>query len=216
MDILKSNSCLIKHRPLKRLFDIVLSLLALTFGMPIFSLIAILVMITSPGSPVYAQRRVGRGGKLFWCYKFRTMYGGADQLLKNMLETNPQFKSEWESSFKLKNDPRITPFGHFLRKTSLDELPQLWNVLKGDLSIVGPRPVIEQEIVEYYKDKSGKILSVRPGLTGLWQISGRSDIKDYQTRINLDERYVDNQSFWLDLKVIVKTVPAVFLSKGAY
>ncbi len=216
MDFFTSNTIPIRHRPLKRLFDILFSLFILTLGFPIFCLIAVLIYITSKGNPIYAQKRIGRAGKEFWCYKFRTMHLGSEKRLKELLESSEDLKKEWETSFKLKNDPRVTSIGACLRKTSLDEFPQFWNVLKGDLSIVGPRPVVEQEINQYYKEKATKILSVRPGVTGLWQISGRNDVEDYQKRILLDEFYIDKQSFWFDLKLIAKTIPAVFFSKGAY
>lgn len=208
--------CKIKHIPIKRGFDIIFSLLCLILGAPIFLLIALCIFITSPGKVIYSHERIGRGGKPFRCYKFRSMYVNADKRLKEILATNPQLRAEWERSYKLKNDPRITPFGAFLRKTSLDEFPQFWNVLKGDLSIVGPRPVVKDEITKYYHVKAYKILSIRPGLTGIWQVSGRSDIQSYENRIMMDEHYVDNHSFLLDMKLIAKTIPAMLFSKGAY
>lgn len=211
-----SFQCQVKHIPIKRAFDIVFSLAMLILGFPLFFLIGLLIFVTSPGKIVYAHQRVGRGGKPFWCYKFRTMYVDADIRLKEILDSNPQLKKEWQQTFKLKQDPRITSIGAFLRKTSLDELPQFWNVLKGDLSVVGPRPVVQEEIDKYIGLKAAKILSIRPGLTGPWQVSGRSDIACYQTRIKLDEYYVDNQSFLWDLKLIAKTIPAMLSSKGAY
>lgn len=206
----------IKHIPVKRGFDILFSLLCLTIGLPFFLLIAICILITSPGKMIYAHQRIGRGGKPFLCYKFRTMYADADRKLKELLEQDEQLREEWKRSYKLKKDPRVTTIGAFLRKTSLDELPQFWNVLKGDLSVVGPRPVVKEEVDNYLGVKAHKILSIRPGLTGPWQISGRSDIDSYQKRIQLDEYYVDHHSFLLDLKLIAKTVPAMVSSKGAY
>lgn len=206
----------VKHLPLKRIFDLSFSLACLILGAPIFLAIFILILFSSPGFPIYAHERVGRGGRLFRCYKFRTMYLDAEERLEKILQDNPQMRQEWETNFKLKNDPRITPVGSFLRRTSLDELPQFWNVLKGDLSIVGPRPVVMEELHKYFADKAPKVLSVRPGLTGLWQVSGRSDIENYQQRIALDEKYVDQRNFWYDLKLIAKTIPAMILSKGAY
>ncbi|WP_068468406.1 sugar transferase [Candidatus Protochlamydia phocaeensis] len=206
----------IKHIPVKRAFDIAFSLACLILGAPVFLLIGLFIFCTSPGKIIYSHERIGRGGKPFRCYKFRSMYSDADKRLKEILASNPQLREEWERSFKLKNDPRITPFGAFLRKTSLDELPQFWNVLKGDLSIVGPRPVVKAEVEKYLGPKAYKILSIRPGLTGLWQVSGRSDINCYQKRIQLDEQYVDNRSFFLDLKLIFKTIPAMLFSRGAY
>jgi undecaprenyl-phosphate galactose phosphotransferase len=206
----------IKHIPIKRAFDIAFSFLCLIIGAPIFLLIALFIWLTSPGKVIYSHERIGRGGKPFKCYKFRTMYVDADLRLKHILASNPDLNREWELCYKLKNDPRITPIGSFLRKTSLDELPQFWNVLKGNLSVVGPRPVVKQEVEKYFCVKAYKILSIRPGLTGLWQVSGRSDINCYQTRIQLDEYYVDHHSFLLDLKLIAKTIPAMLFSKGAY
>jgi undecaprenyl-phosphate galactose phosphotransferase len=206
----------IKHIPVKRGFDILFSFLCLLIGAPVYLLIALFIFVTSPGKVIYSHERIGRGGKPFRCYKFRSMYLDADRRLKDILASNPALREEWETTYKLKNDPRITPFGSFLRKTSLDELPQFWNVLKGDLSVVGPRPVVKEEVEKYLCMKAYKILSIRPGLTGPWQVSGRSDIKCYQTRIKLDEYYVDNHSFLLDLKLIIKTIPAVLFSKGAY
>jgi exopolysaccharide production protein ExoY len=206
----------VKHIPIKRGFDIIFSLVCLIIGSPVFLLIALFIFVTAPGKVIYSHERIGRGGKPFRCYKFRSMYPDADHRLKDILAVNPLLREEWETNYKLKNDPRITTFGSFLRKTSLDELPQFWNVLKGDLSVVGPRPVVKEEVEKYFSVKAHKILSIRPGLTGPWQVSGRSDIKCYQTRIQLDENYVDNLSFLLDLKLIIKTVPAMLFSKGAY
>ncbi len=206
----------IKHIPIKRGFDILFSSLCLLLGAPVYLIIALLIFVTSPGKVIYSHERVGRGGKPFRCYKFRSMYPNADQRLKEILASNPALKEEWEKNYKLKKDPRVTPIGSFLRKTSLDELPQFWNVLKGDLSVVGPRPVVKEEIEKYMCVKAYKILSIRPGLTGPWQVSGRSDINCYQTRIQLDEYYVDNHSLLWDLKLIAKTIPAMMLSKGAY
>lgn len=209
-------NCKIKHIPIKRGFDILFSLFCLSIGAPIYLLIALFIFITSPGRIIYSHERIGRGGKPFRCYKFRSMYTDADQRLKDILATHSHLREEWGKNYKLKNDPRITPFGAFLRKTSLDELPQFWNVLKGDLSVVGPRPVVKDEIVSYYRVKAYKILSIRPGLTGIWQVSGRSNVLSYEMRIQMDEYYVDNHSFFLDLKLIAKTIPAMLFSKGAY
>ena len=142
------------------------------------------------------------------------MYADADVRLQEILTSNPSLRDEWEKTFKLKKDPRITPFGAFLRKTSLDEFPQFWNVLKGDLSIVGPRPVVAEEMNKFFGSKAVKILSIRPGLTGPWQVSGRSDINCYQKRIGLDEYYVDHHSFLGDLKLILQTIPRFSFQKG--
>jgi undecaprenyl-phosphate galactose phosphotransferase len=208
--------CPIRHIPIKRAFDIIFSMLCLIIGAPLFFIIALMIYITSPGSVIYSHPRIGRGGKVFRCYKFRSMHLDARERLKEILESDPEMKKEWEQTYKLKKDPRVTAIGTFLRKTSLDELPQFWNVLIGDLSVVGPRPVVREEVEKYFGIKAYKILSIRPGLTGLWQVSGRSDINCYQKRIALDEYYVDNQSLALDIKLISKTIPAMIHSKGAY
>lgn len=205
----------IKHTPGKRLFDIFFSLSVLILGFPIFFIIAVAIRFSSPGKIFYCHERIGRGGKPFLCYKFRTMYQDADIRLSEILTSNPLLQEEWIQFRKLKKDPRITPLGHFLRKTSLDELPQFWNVLKGNLSTVGPRPVVKEEVKDYMGEKANKILSIRPGLTGIWQVSGRNDTS-YEIRIYLDEKYVDSYNFLLDLALILKTIPKMLFSKGAY
>ena len=205
----------VKHIPIKRIFDLAFSLLALLIGLPLFLLIAAAIRLNSKGRAIYSHQRIGRGGKAFSCYKFRSMYADADARLQGLLERDPTLKKEWLETRKLKNDPRVTPVGNFLRKTSLDELPQFWNVLKGDLSIVGPRPVVKDEVIHYLGEKAPKILSIRPGLTCIWQVSGRNDTS-YSKRIQLDEHYVDNYSLLLDLKLICKTIPSMIYSKGAY
>ncbi len=207
--------CRVKHIPVKRIFDIFFSSLILVTSIPVILILATLVKLSSRGSVFYYHERLGRGGKKFKCYKFRTMFSDADQRLKNILNTDPSKRREWERSYKLKDDPRVTPIGSILRKTSLDELPQFWNVLKGDLSVVGPRPVVHAEMVSHFGIKAGKILSIRPGITGIWQVSGRSDTC-YNTRVMLDEKYVDQRSMMLDLKLIAKTIPSMIVSKGAY
>lgn len=205
----------VKHIPIKRVFDVLFSSLMLFILSPLLFLIALVIRLSSKGKVIYAQERIGRGGRTFKCFKFRTMYPDADTRLNTLLKENPSLKLEWENQHKLKRDPRITPIGIVLRKTSLDELPQFWNVLKGDLSVVGPRPVVHEEMVKHYGMKAAKILSVRPGLTGIWQVSGRND-SSYSTRIQLDEKYVDNHCLALDLKLILKTIPKMILTKGAY
>ncbi len=208
-------NCNIKHIPIKRIFDIFFSISVLILGFPVFFLIALLIRLTSRGRIIYSHERLGRGGKPFRCYKFRTMRKDADAKLKAILESDHALREEWARTRKLKCDPRVTWIGHFLRKTSLDEIPQFWNVLKGDLSVVGPRPVVKAELDKYYGIKREKILAMRPGLTCLWQVSGRSDVS-YEKRVKLDEDYIDNQSFWLDLKLIAQTIPAMLFTKGAY
>lgn len=204
-----------KRLTAKRIFDLVVSLTVLTLGFPLILLIALLVAITSKGPIIYSHMRIGRGGKPFRIYKFRTMHQNADQHLQEYLSKNPDALTEWNNNYKLQRDPRVTSIGRFLRITSLDELPQFFNVLKGDLSIVGPRPVLKEEIDRFYGPIAHKVLSVRPGITGLWQVSGRSYLS-YSDRVALDEEYVDRQSMWFDLKLLVKTIPAILRRHGAY
>lgn len=212
---LPSPAWKIRHLPVKRIFDLVFSLLVLTLGFPLYLLIALGIKCTSKGKVFYSQIRIGRGGKAFRCYKFRTMYADADDRLNTILESDPVKRAEWITNRKLKQDPRITPIGRFLRKTSLDEIPQFFNVLMGNLSIVGPRPVVQEEIDQFFGVKAYKILSIRPGLTGIWQVSGRNNTT-YTHRVHLDETYVDSQTFWLDLKLIAKTIPCMIFARGAY
>lgn len=200
---------------LKRVFDIVFSLMSLLCFFPLFFLIAFLIKNTSKGPIFYRCLRVGKNGKMIYCWKFRTMEIDAEERLRNLLQENPQLREEWEIYAKLKNDPRVHRFGKFLRKSSLDELPQLWNILKGDLSVVGPRPVTKEEVDKYFKEKASKILSVRPGLTGIWQTSGRS-LLSFEERLCLEEKYIDERSFILDIWIICKTIPLIFSSKGAF
>jgi exopolysaccharide biosynthesis polyprenyl glycosylphosphotransferase len=195
---------------IKEIIDIVLGTIGLILFSPLFIIIAILIKLDSEGPIFYKHLRVGRYGKPFYLWKFRTMYKDADKIL----DKYPELKKEFEKEFKLKNDPRVTRIGKFLRKFSLDEIPQIFNILKGEMSIVGPRPVTFKELEKYgeYKDE---VLRVKPGLTGLWQVSGRSDL-DYARRIALDLYYIQNWSLLLDIKIILKTIPAVFFGKGAY
>lgn len=199
----------------KRAFDIAFSSAVILITSPLFLILAILIRLTSKGPVIYFQQRIGKNGIPFNCYKFRTMYPNAEERLKDLLKSDPALKREWEQNFKLKNDPRIIPVGKFLRSSSLDELPQFWNVLKGDLSVVGPRPVIQDEITKHFGPKAQKILSVRPGITGLWQVSGRSNTT-YAERVALDEKYVDTCNLALDLKIIARTIPSMLRRTGAY
>lgn len=215
IDIPCSCEASIKHFPLKRLIDVSIASLLLILLSPVYLLLYLLIRISSKGKVIFSHKRVGRGGIPFPCYKFRTMYADAEKRLKALLENDPQMREEWNKSHKLKNDPRITPLGKILRSTSLDELPQLWNVLRGDISLVGPRPVTHSELEAHYRIKSAKILSVRPGITGLWQVSGRNNTS-YPYRIQLDEYYVDNQSMFLDFKILLRTIPALIYRNGAY
>lgn len=210
------ENCQERHCAAKRIFDIFFSLLVLLISLPLFAVIICAIKIASPGKAIFMHDRIGRGGKSFRCLKFRTMHTDAHERLQLLLASDAEKRREWKQCRKLKNDPRIIPFiGNFLRKSSLDEFPQFWNVLKGDLSVVGPRPVVADEVAQHYGCKASKILSVRPGLTCLWQVSGRSDT-DYTTRIGLDEQYVDTRCLRKDLLLIVKTVPCMLFSRGAY
>jgi len=204
----------IVHIPSKRIFDVFFSLSALILLSPLYLLIALVIFFSTGSSPFFSQKRVGRGGKLFTCYKFRTMVPDAEKKLKELLASREDLRKEWEERHKLLHDPRVTYIGQFLRKTSLDELPQFWNVLKGDLSVVGPRAVVMEEIEQQFKEKAQHILTIRPGITGLWQVNGRS-LTTYQERIDLDERYVNSRHLILDLKIVFKTVPVMFKSRGA-
>lgn len=207
--------CRVSHNAVKRAFDICFSLAVMIIFSPVFLAIALAIMISSPGSVLYSHERIGRGGTPFACWKFRSMYPDADARLRELLESDIDLKEEWMRTRKLKNDPRVTPFGKFIRKTSLDEIPQFWNVLRGDLSVVGPRPVVKDELVKFYGRKTPIILSVRPGLTGPWQVSGRSNMS-YEERVRLDAEYVTNRTFLGDLYLILKTIPAMLSSRGAY
>lgn len=202
------------ERRLMRLFDILLALVALLFFAPLLLVIAAAVYVSDPGAILFAQRRIGYGGAYFRCFKFRSMAVNAEALLADLLASDPQARLEWELSHKLKEDPRVTRVGSFLRKSSLDELPQLFNVLRGEMSIVGPRPIVEAEKRRYGRYFEHYCMS-RPGITGLWQISGRSDVS-YQRRVAFDVAYCRSQSLSLYLRIILMTAPAVLMAKGSY
>jgi Undecaprenyl-phosphate galactose phosphotransferase WbaP len=206
----------IDSRLTKRLFDILFSLTVLIVFSPVYLLLALLIAMNSSGPVFYVQERVGKNFKPFGCIKFRTMVPNADEVLLEMLRTSPQMKQEFEENFKLKCDPRITWIGKFLRITSLDEFPQFWNVLKGDMSVVGPRPLVDEELVKYGVHID-KVLTVRPGITGIWQVSGRNDIP-YPQRVRIDLYYANARTFWMDLWIIAKTFSVVIFPKnnGAY
>jgi exopolysaccharide production protein ExoY len=204
-----------RRQTAKRIFDILFSALTLILFVPFGVAISFLIKISSKGPVFYKCNRIGKGYKEIYCWKFRTMDQDAAKNLSKILSANPQLKEEWQIYHKLKKDPRITPIGRFLRKTSLDEFPQFWNVLKGDLSVVGPRPSTKEEIEAYCALKSKKILSIRPGLTGIWQTSGRS-LLNHAERVFLDEKYVELQSLCLDLLLIGKTIPLLFFNKTAF
>lgn len=213
--LLTLRNNLARHWPqlLKRCFDLFASICILIIGSPVLLWIAAKVLAS--GRPIfYGHKRVGQHGKHFPCYKFRTMLPNADKLLQELLARDPEAKAEWQRDFKLKNDPRITPIGQFLRKTSLDELPQLWNVLKGEMSLVGPRPIVDAEL-ERYGNQVDYYLEAKPGVTGLWQISGRNDIT-YDTRVYLDAWYVKNWSLFNDLVILFKTLKVILKKDGAY
>jgi len=200
----------------KRLFDIVFSLAVFIFVGPFMLLIALLIKLEDRGPVLYRHKRVTSAGKPFNCLKFRTMCVDADRKLESLLKSQPELRAEWEKSYKLKNDPRITKIGKILRKTSLDELPQFFNVLSGKMSIVGARPVVWDELCSYYGPNCGIYCSIKPGITGPWQVGKRNDIEDYDERVQLDYWYILNNNIWMDLKIILKTVWCVFLGKGAY
>ena len=209
-----SNTHSVKPKPIydfvKRVFDIVWSLIGLIVLSPVFIILSILVKTTSEGPVFFAHKRVGKGGKTIKIYKFRSMVTNAEELIKQF---TPEQKAEYEKNFKLENDPRVTKIGNFMRKTSLDELPQLINILKGDISIVGPRPVMDVE-TKIYGNYRNMLLSVKPGLTGFWAANGRSHTT-YTRRRAMEIYYVKNRSVLLDLKIIFKTFISVFKREGA-
>ena len=201
---------------MKRYFDVTFSIFALIFTLPISLVIMLLIKMQDGGPIFYGHKRVTEGGKSYRCLKFRTMVVDADKRLKEILANDPVAAEEWEKTFKLKSDPRITWIGRFLRRTSLDELPQFINVLKGEMSVVGARPIVAKELQGYYKENGGLYCSLKPGITGPWQVSIRSDTENYQDRVDMDTWYVLNQNLWLDIKIIIRTVFSIFNRKGAY
>ena len=198
------------YKAIKRVFDIVFSLIGLILLSPIFLIISVIIKLDSKGPVFFVHSRIGEKGKPIGIYKFRTMVNNAEDLIKSF---TPEQKEEFERSYKLEDDPRITKVGDFLRKTSLDELPQILNILKGELSIIGPRPIVQSEL-DKYEDNKDKFLSVRPGLTGYWAANGRSDTS-YEERMQMELYYVDNMSFKLDVKIFFKTIFAVLKKEGA-
>lgn len=195
---------------LKRFIDILGATIGILILSPIFIIICIAIKFDSPGPVVFGHVRKGKGGKDIKVYKFRTMYSNANEIFGNF---TPQQKEEYYKNFKLDNDPRVTKLGGFLRKTSLDELPQLFNILKGDMTIIGPRPIVEKE-VEKYGDKAEKLFSVVPGLGGYWQANGRSDTT-YEERVEMDMYYIDHMCFTLDAKILFQTIFSVLKGEGA-
>ncbi|SAK84358.1 transmembrane sugar transferase [Caballeronia calidae] len=197
----------------KRAIDIFGSSTLLILLLPFFLTISFIVS-RDGGNPIFGHSRIGRDGRVFRCYKFRSMINGADAVLADLLARDAEAREEWNRDFKLKNDIRITPIGRILRRTSLDELPQLWNVLVGDMSLVGPRPIVEKELPRYGTD-ARYYLMVKPGMTGLWQVSGRNNV-DYATRVSLDVSYVKERSVLLDVTILLRTFKVVFEKDGAY
>jgi lipopolysaccharide/colanic/teichoic acid biosynthesis glycosyltransferase len=203
-------------RVLKRTGDLLFSSLVLVLGSPVLVALALVVKLSSRGPIFYVQRRVGRGYSDFGCIKFRTMRKDADQMLSQLLQQSPELEAEFRNDFKLKDDPRITPIGKFLRRSSLDELPQVLNVLRGEMSVVGPRPIVREEL-ERYGQQMDEVLAVRPGLTGLWQVSGRNNLS-YETRVALDVRYARRRTLSLDLGIVFRTIAVILFprDRGAY
>jgi exopolysaccharide production protein ExoY len=199
---------------LMRVTDIGIALAALIFLGPLMLIVAALVYITNPGPVVFAHSRLGRHGQQFRCLKFRSMAVDAEARLSDLLKNDPNARLEWDRDHKLKNDPRITPIGNFLRKSSLDELPQLFNVLIGEMSLVGPRPIVIGEVARYGRYFQ-EYCSVRPGITGLWQISGRNDVT-YRRRVAMDVTYARSQSYGLNMRILFGTIPSVLLARGSY
>jgi exopolysaccharide production protein ExoY len=207
------RTAIVRGAKAKRCMDVIFSLTILPFVF-IFALPIALLIAFNGGRPIYRHIRVGQGGRRFACYKFRTMEPGADIRLQMLLENDPALRAEWFAHFKLENDPRVTPLGWFLRKTSLDEIPQILNVLKGEMSWVGPRPVIPEELSKYGASLPA-YLACRPGITGLWQVNGRSNTT-YEERAAFDVHYAQNRSVLLDLKILLLTIPRVLTAHGSY
>jgi len=212
---LRSAGRIIAKDPIEiRVIDIICSFVLLCLFAPIMAIIAISVFIANPGPVIFKQKRIGRYGRMFDCYKFRTMAVDAEARLEKLLASDPKAREEWEKDHKLKNDPRIVGIGNFLRKSSLDELPQFLNVLKGEMSLVGPRPIVLAE-----KEKYGRYISyycsVRPGITGLWQVSGRNDVS-YRRRVAFDVIFAKDGKIFDYFKILVMTLPSVVASKGSY
>ena len=200
----------------KRMFDIVFALFVLTIFSPVYLILTILVALNSQGPVFYVQQRVGKNHQLFNCIKFRTMVNNADEVLETMMQDSDLMRQEFSDSFKLKQDPRITTIGKFLRLTSLDEFPQFWNVLKGEMSVVGPRPLVPEELPKYGR-KINTVLKIKPGITGLWQVSGRNDIP-YPKRVQIDVYYATSHNYLLDLWIVYKTIGVMLFPRnnGAY
>lgn len=201
-------------QPVKRSMDIFLCLLGMPVILPLAFVLILFICLTSKGAPIYRQERIGKDGKKFMLYKFRTMVRNADQILDQYLESNPELAREWAENQKLKNDPRLTTAGRFLRKTSLDELPQIINILQGNMTLVGPRPIVADEMSRYGRYYQ-EYCDVYPGLTGLWQTSGRN-CTTYAQRVAYDHYYINNWTLWLDLWILARTIPVTIKGYGAY
>jgi lipopolysaccharide/colanic/teichoic acid biosynthesis glycosyltransferase len=197
----------------KRTLDLLFTLLTLPLTVPCGVLIALAIKLDSPGPALVKFKRLGQNGTTFYKYKFRTMVPNAEAVLKALLEADPEVRAEYLATYKIKNDPRITRFGKWLRKTSLDELPQVLNVCRGEMSWVGPRDILDSEL-RMYGELGSKLLTVKPGITGLWQVSGRSKLS-YSERVQLDSHYIDHVSLLMDLTIILKTIPVVLFGDGA-
>ena len=204
------------YKIFKKLFDLLFSLLFLIISLPFFIIISLFIKLSSRGPIFFLQERIGKNNVPFKCIKFRTMYPEAKDILKNLLNKDEKIKKEFEETHKIKNDPRITSIGKLLRKTSLDELPQFINVLRGEMSIVGPRPIVKDEIIKYGENFK-KVLSVKPGITGLWQVSGRNNLT-YKRRVMLDLNYVENYNLLMDVRILIRTFGVILfpLDRGAY
>lgn len=215
MLLLRINNNLAKRssRILKRTMDIVGSVSIIISLSPVLLVLYFLIK-KDGGNAIYGHPRIGRNGKVFKCLKFRSMVVNSKDVLEELLKNDLEARAEWEKDFKLKNDPRITKLGYFIRKTSLDELPQLFNVLKGEMSLVGPRPIVKDELERYHEDVDYYLMA-KPGMTGLWQVSGRNDV-DYETRVYFDSWYVKNWSLWNDIAILFKTINVVLKKDGAY
>ena len=200
------------YKIIKRIFDFVFSFLLIIFLIPLFLIIGVIIKINSKGPVLYTQKRIGKNNITFSCFKFRTMHPEANYLLKEILIKNPNFKNEFAETRKIINDPRITEIGKFLRFSSLDELPQIFNVLKGDMSLIGPRPIVKSEIKKYGNDFK-KVFSNKPGISGLWQVSGRNKLS-YSKRVELDIFYSENISFRLDIKIFIRTLLVILFPNG--
>ncbi len=204
------------YKFLKKIFDLLFSSIFLICSLPLFLIISFFIKLSSRGPIFFAQERIGKNNIPFKCIKFRTMYPEANDILENILLKDDKLKREFEATHKLKNDPRITTIGKLLRKTSLDELPQFFNVLRGEMSIVGPRPIVEAEINKYAENFK-KVSSIKPGITGLWQVSGRNNLT-YKRRVMLDLIYVENYNLLMDLRILLRTFGVILfpLDRGAY